>query len=90
MKEKIIVRKVHVAMKPFTLSFFNHFSLNLNRKKCVVMRPMRKKLNIFTLQVLEKKSCVEILIGANADIAKIKREKWIVFVVVRCNAYCFG
>ena len=77
MKEKIIVRKVHVAMKPFTLSFFNHFSLNLNRKKCVVKRkkPMRKKLNIFTLQVLEKKSCVEILIGANADIAKIKREK---------------
>ena len=39
------------------------------------MRTMRKKLNIFTLQVLEKKSCVEILIGANADIAKIKREK---------------
>ena len=36
----------------FSPPFFNHFSLSLNIKKCVVMRGMRKKLNLFTLQLL--------------------------------------
>ena len=36
----------------FRSTIFNHFSLSLNRKKRVVMRAMRKKLNIFTLQLL--------------------------------------
>ena len=48
------------------------------------MRVMRKKLNIFTLQlsiyyILGK----AISIGANADIVKSKREKEIGFVVER-------
>ena len=43
--------------------------MNLNSKKRLVMRAMRKKLNIFRL--------------ANADIAKTKREKQILFVVER-------
>ena len=38
-------------MKAFTPPFLNHFSLSLNRKKRVVMGVMRKKLNIFTLQL---------------------------------------
>ena len=47
----IILRKIQVTMKTFTPPFFNHFSLNLNRKKRVVMRALRKKLYIFTLQL---------------------------------------
>ena len=48
------------------------------------MRAMRKKLNTFVLQlpiyyILEQ----EILSGANADIAKTKRENKLVFVVER-------
>ena len=31
--------------------FFNYFSLSLNRKKLLVMRAMRKKLSMFTLQL---------------------------------------
>ena len=51
--EKVIIReKIEVAMKTFAPPFFNNFSLNLNRKKRVVMRAMRKKLNIFTAQLL--------------------------------------
>ena len=40
-----------MTMKSFAPPFFNHFSLSLNRKKRVVMRAMRKKLNIFALQL---------------------------------------
>ena len=40
-----------VTIKSFVPPFFNHFSLNLNQKKLVVMRAMRKKLNIFALQL---------------------------------------
>ena len=58
----------------FRSTIFNHFSLSLNRKKRVEMRAMRKKQNIFTLQ---------LSIVANAGIAKTKREKQIVFVVER-------
>ena len=84
MKKVIILRKIQVTMKTFAPPFFNHFSLSLNRKKRVVMRVMRKKLNIFTLQltiycILEQK----ISIGANAGISKTKREKQIVFLVER-------
>ena len=49
--EKIILKKIQVTMKTFVPLFFNHFSLSRNRKKRVVMRAMRKKLNIFTLQL---------------------------------------
>ena len=80
--EVIILRKIQVTMKTFTPPFFNHFSLNLNRKKRVVMRALRKKLYIFTLQlqiyyILEQ----DISIDANADISKTKQEKQIAFVV---------
>ena len=47
----IILRKMHVTIKYFVPPFFNHFSLNLNRKKRVAMRAKKKKLNIFTLQL---------------------------------------
>ena len=52
MKTVIILRKINVTIKPFAQPFTNHFSLSLNRKKRVVMRTMRKKLSIFTLQLL--------------------------------------
>ena len=52
MKKVIILRKIHVTMKSFAPPFVNQFSLSLNRKKHVIMRGMRKKLDIFTLQLL--------------------------------------
>ena len=52
MKTVIILRKINLTIKPFAQPFINHFSLSLNRKKRVVMRTMRKKLSIFTLQLL--------------------------------------
>ena len=69
----IILKKIQVTMKTFASPFSNHFSLSLNRKKCEGMRTMRKKLNIFMLQlsiyyILEKK------IGTNTDIPKEARE----------------
>ena len=36
----------------FARPFFNYFSLSLNLKKRMVMRAMRKKLNLFTVQLL--------------------------------------
>ena len=48
---KVILSKIQVTMKNFTPPIFNHFSLCLNRKKHVVMKAMRKKLNIFMLQL---------------------------------------
>ena len=38
MKEVIILSKIQVPMTTFTPPFLNHFSLSLNRKKCVVMK----------------------------------------------------
>ena len=69
MKKVIILKKIQVTLKTFAPTFFSHFSLSLNRKKRVVMRAMRKKLNMLTLHlsiycVLEKE------IGANADTVK--------------------
>ena len=49
MKKVIILKKIQVTMKTFVPPFFNHLRLILNRKKRVVMRDMRKKLNIFIL-----------------------------------------
>ena len=76
LKKVIIPREIQLTMKTFAPAFFNHFSLSLSRKKRVVMRAMKKKLNIFMLQllayyILEQ----EILISANAVIAKMKRAK---------------
>ena len=76
MKRVIILKKMQLRMKTFVPPFFNHFSLSLHRKKRVVMRAMRKRLNIFTLQqliyyILEQ----EISIVANEAIVKMKREK---------------
>ena len=48
MKKVIILRKILMTMKYFAPPFFNHISLRLNIKKRVVMRAMRKKLNIFS------------------------------------------
>ena len=61
MKKVIVLKKIQVTMKTFAPQFSNHFTLSLNRKKSVVMRAMRKKLNIFTLQlpiyyILQKES----------------------------------
>ena len=42
---------IYVTVKSFAPSLFNHFSMSLNRKKRVIMRAMRKKLNIFTIQL---------------------------------------
>ena len=53
MKKVIIPWKIQVAMKAFIPPFFNHFSLSLNRKKRVMMRAMRKKL--------QKQSFIDIL-----------------------------
>ena len=36
----------------FAPGFFDHFGLSLSIKKRVIMRAMRKKLNLFTLQLL--------------------------------------
>ena len=50
-KKVIILRKIHVAIKSFTPPFFNCFSFSLNIVRSVIMRAMRKKLNIFTLHL---------------------------------------
>ena len=52
MKKVIILRKIYVTIKFFAPLFFNYFSLSLNRKQRVVIRAMRKKLKLFTLQLL--------------------------------------
>ena len=52
MEKVVILTKLQTKMKTFTPPFFNYFNLNLNRKKGVAMRAMRKKLNIFMLQLL--------------------------------------
>ena len=44
MKKMIILRNIQATMKTFVPPFFNHFSLSLSGKKCVVMRVMRKNL----------------------------------------------
>ena len=44
MKKVIILTEIQIKNQAFTPSFFNHFSLSLNRKKCVVMRATRQKL----------------------------------------------
>ena len=49
MKKMIILKKIRLTIKSITPSFFNHFNLSLNRKKR--LRAMRKKLNIFTIQL---------------------------------------
>ena len=55
------------------------------RKKQVVIRAMRKKINIFKLQqsIYCKIGNIIKSVGANAGIAKTKQEKSIVFVVER-------
>ena len=53
MKKVIILSKIQAAMKTFAPPFVNHFSLSLKRKKDVVMRAMRKKL--------QRQSLVDIL-----------------------------
>ena len=63
-----------MTIKPFVPSFISHFSLNLKRKKLVIIRAMRKKLNIFTFQ-LPIYWMQEISIDTNAGIAKTKQEK---------------
>ena len=47
----IILKKIQVTMNTFVPPFFNNFCFSLNRKKRVVMRFMRNKLNLFTLQL---------------------------------------
>ena len=53
MRKVIIMRKISIRDNEVVAPpFFNHFSLNLSIKKRVVMRAMRKKLNLFMLQLL--------------------------------------
>ena len=47
----LILRKMQVTLKAFPPRFFILFSLSPNRKKRVVMRVMRKKLNLIKLQL---------------------------------------
>ena len=51
MEKVIILRKIHVTIKSFAPPFFIHLNLSLTRKKSAVIRAMRKKPNIFTLQL---------------------------------------
>ena len=56
MKKVVILKQTQVTMKTFVPPFFDHFCLNLSKKKKkkkrrVVMRALRKKLNIFTYQL---------------------------------------
>ena len=48
----IILKKIQVT-KTFVPHFFNHFNLCPSRKKCVVLKVIRKKLQklLFTLQL---------------------------------------
>ena len=86
----IILKKIQVTMKTFASPFFNHFSLSLNRKKCEGMRTMRKKLNIFMLQ-LSTYYIGEKEIGANADIPKrSQRNSLPLLQQGGCNPYCFS
>ena len=56
MENMIILKNTQVAMKSFAAPFYNHFGLNLNKKKRVVIRAMRKKLNIFiVIRAMRKK-----------------------------------
>ena len=73
-----------MTMKSFAPPFFNHFSLSINKKKACSNENYDKETKHFTLKlsiyyILEQ----EILTGANADIAKTKRDKCIVFVAER-------
>ena len=52
MKKVIYFEENTCDNEVFATPFFNHFSLSLSIKKRVVMRAMRKKLNLFTLQLL--------------------------------------
>ena len=56
MKKVIILRKLQAAMTTFIPTFLSHFSLSLNRKKPVVARTMRKKLQKSFLDILQN-SC---------------------------------
>ena len=47
----VILRKIQVTVKNIAQPFFNHFSLSLSRKKRVLMRAMKRELNVFTLQL---------------------------------------
>ena len=47
----VILRKIQVTVKNFAQPFVNHFSLSLSRKKRVLMRAMKRELNVFTLQL---------------------------------------
>ena len=50
MMKVIILKKIQVTMKTFAPPFFQPFQFE-QQKKRVVMRAMRKKRNIFTLQL---------------------------------------
>ena len=54
-----------MTIKSFVPPFFNHFSLNLNQKKRVVMRAMRKKLNIFALQLPREAFVIQLLLASD-------------------------
>ena len=51
MMKVIILKKIQVIMKTFAPPFFLPFQVEPEQKKIVVMIAMRKKQNIFTLQL---------------------------------------
>ena len=88
----VILRKLHVTVKSFAPPFFNHFSLSLNRKKHVVKRAMRKKLNIFTLQIYyimyyNRKSP---LVQMRTLLKRSERNRLSLLQRGGCNIYCFS
>ena len=75
-------------MKTFTLPFFNHFSLSLNRIKTSGNESHEKETKHIHASAADLSHIKIGNLGANAGITKTKQEKQIVFVVEsRCNAY---
>ena len=53
MKKVVILKKITSDNEDLLSTFFNHFSLSLNRKKHMVMGATRKKLKLLIYRILE-------------------------------------
>ena len=85
---------IHIATRTFALPFFNHFSLSLNRKKCVVMGAMRKKLNehIYTPsnRFITYQNRKSQLVQMQTLQKRSERNRLSLLKRGGCNAYCLG
>ena len=59
MKKVVIPRKIQATMKTFTLPFFKHLSLSLNRKKRVI----RQKAVVFFPEICRVKKILSLIRG---------------------------